>query len=208
MIDMLTAMVIFCICTAYLLGSINTSIIVSKLKGADIRNHGSGNAGATNTLRVMGKGAAAAVVLFDAAKGVAAVLFAKYAPRIFNVEDSASAAMYLSALAVIAGHIYPIYFGFKGGKGVMTSIAVVFVLDWEIGVILLVTCIAIMLLTRYVSLGSCIGAVLLPVLVIMFHEENGLFVAVSVAIGLLILLKHRANISRLIRGTESRLSFK
>lgn len=204
---MLTATVVFCACIAYLLGSLNTAVIISKIAGSDIRNSGSGNAGATNVLRVMGKGAAVLVVIFDGLKGVAAALFGKYAPQLFGVADPNSAAMLTSALAVVIGHIYPLYFGFKGGKGIMTSIAVIFVLDWEIGIILLVTCLAIMLLTRYVSLGSCIGAVLFPVLVLMFHEENGLFVFVSFAIAALALFGHRKNIGRLIHGTESKLSF-
>ena len=205
---MKAALVAFCICVAYLLGSINTSIIISKLKGSDIRNSGSGNAGATNTLRTYGKLAALLVVIFDGLKGVAAVLFAKYAPAIFSVEDSGNVAMYLSALFVMLGHIFPIYFGFRGGNGVMTSIAVVFVLDWEIGVILLVCCLALMLLTKYVSFGSCVGAVLFPILVLMFHEGNRVFIAVSVIIGALVLIKHRTNIKRLILGTESKLNFK
>ncbi len=206
---MLTALVVFCVCVAYLLGSINSAIIISKLFGKkDIRDYGSKNAGATNTLRVMGKGAAVFVVIFDALKGVAAVLFAKYAPEIFAIDDPNATAEYLAALFVVLGHIFPVYFGFKGGKGIMTSIAVIFVLDWEIGVILLVTCVVIILLTKYVSLGSCIGAVMFPVLVYMFHEENGLFVFVSLVIAALALIMHRNNIVRLVRGTESRLSFK
>lgn len=205
---MKTALVAFCVCIAYLLGSINTSIIISKLKGSDIRNSGSGNAGATNTLRTYGKGAALVVVIFDALKGIAAVLFAKYAPTLFKVADPGNIAMYLSALFVVIGHVFPIYFGFRGGKGVMTSIAVVFVLDWEIGVILFVSCLALMLITKYVSFGSCVGAVLFPVLVYMFHENNYVFITVSIVIGLLALVKHRTNIKRLIQGTESKLSFK
>ncbi len=206
---MLTALVVFCVCVAYLLGSINSAIIISKLFGKkDIRDYGSKNAGATNTLRVMGKGAAVFVVIFDALKGVAAVLFAKYAPEIFAIDDPNATAEYLAALFVVLGHIFPVYFGFKGGKGIMTSIAVIFVLDWEIGVILLATCVVIILLTKYVSLGSCIGAVMFPVLVYMFHEENGLFVFVSLVIAALALIMHRNNIVRLVRGTESRLSFK
>ena len=208
MIKMYIALIAFCIGIAYLLGSLNTSIIISKLAGSDIRNSGSGNAGATNTLRTMGKGAAAVVVLFDALKGIVAVLFAKYAPEIFRIEDPDATAMYLAALFVVLGHIYPLYFGFKGGKGIMTSIAVVFVLDWEIGVILLVTCLALMLLTGYVSFGSCVGAVLFPILVLMFHEGNTVFIAVSVIIGAVALIKHRTNIQRLMQGTESKLSFK
>ena len=208
MIKMLTALTVFCVCVAYLIGSINTAIIVSGFSGKDIRNYGSGNAGATNVLRNMGKGAAALVAFFDAFKGVAAVLLAKYAPVIFKVDDPSMNAMFLSALAVVLGHIYPIYFGFKGGKGIATSIAAIFVLDWEIGIILLVTCLAFMIITGYVSIGSCVGAVLFPVLVLMFHEDSKMFVFVSIAIGAIALFKHRTNIKRLMAGTEPKLSFR
>lgn len=205
---MYIALIAFCICIAYLLGSINTSIIISKILGNDIRNSGSGNAGATNTLRTFGKGAAIIVVIFDGLKGIAAVLFAKYAPEIFKVSDPEMTAMYLAGLFAVIGHVFPVYFGFKGGKGIMTAISVVFVLDWEIGLILLITCLALMLLTRYVSFGSCVGAALFPILVLMFHEGNLVFIIVSVAIGALALVKHRTNIQRLMNGTESKLNFK
>ncbi len=194
--------VIACV-AAYLLGSVNTSIILSKLKGKDIRKEGSGNAGATNTLRVMGKKAAAIVALFDALKGIIAVLVARL---LCSIED-APLAVYLSALFVMLGHVYPIFFGFRGGKGVMTTIAVIFMLDWRIGLILFAFCIAIMLITRYVSLGSCIGAALFPVLVAVFHTENTAFIIISVLIGALAIFKHRTNIVRLVKGNESKLNF-
>ncbi len=198
--------IIISIVIAYLLGSVNTAIIISALSGKDIRKEGSGNAGATNTLRVMGKKAAACVALFDALKGVVAILIAKLVAGIAGVDSSK--AVWLSALFVMLGHIYPLYFGFKGGKGIMTTIAVVFVLDWRMGLIIFTICIAIMLITRYVSLGSCIGAVMFPALTSVFYRGNTLFIIVSVIIGALALIKHRSNIKRLISGTESKLNFK
>ncbi len=206
MINMNIFVIIFASVLAYLIGSVNTAIILSRLKGSDIRTQGSGNAGATNTLRVMGKKAAVLVALFDGLKGVIAVLTARYLSYAFGVDGRAP--VYLSALFVMLGHIYPLYFSFKGGKGIMTTIAVVFMLDWRIGLILFTLCIAIMLISGYVSLGSCIGAVLFPVLVIIFHRGDALFIAVSAVIGALALFKHRSNISRLAKGCESKLSFK
>ena len=200
---MKTIIIVIACVAAYLLGSVNTSIILSKLKGKDIRKEGSGNAGATNTLRVMGKKAAAIVALFDALKGIIAVLIARL---LCGIED-APLAVYLSALFVMLGHVYPIFFGFRGGKGVMTTIAVIFMLDWRIGLILFALCIAIMLITRYVSLGSCIGAALFPVLVAVFHTENTAFIIISVLIGALAIFKHRTNIARLVKGNESKLNF-
>ena len=199
-------MVAVCALVAYLLGSINTSIVISGIKGKDIRKEGSGNAGATNTLRIMGKKAAILVVIFDALKGVLAVLAAKFICHVASVDDVyANYAQYASALCVMLGHIYPLYFGFKGGKGIMTTIAVIFMLDWLIGLILFALCITIMLVTKYVSLGSCIGAALFPVLVAIFHTEDVVFIVIAVLIGALAIFKHRSNIKRLINGTENKL---
>lgn len=206
MINMNIFVIIFASVLAYLIGSVNTAIILSRLNGSDIRTQGSGNAGATNTLRVMGKKAAVLVALFDGLKGVIAILISRYLSYAFGVDDRAP--IYMSALFVMLGHIYPVYFSFKGGKGIMTTIAVVFMLDWRIGLILFFGCIAIMLISGYVSLGSCIGAVLFPALVIIFHTGDALFIAVSVIIGALAVFKHRSNISRLVNGCESKLSFK
>ena len=203
------SIVLFASAIAYFLGSINTSIIVSKLMGkSDIREHGSGNAGVTNTLRVMGKGAALIVVIGDFLKGVAAILVAKYAFGFFNIDGNAMVPQYFAALFVVIGHIYPVFFGFRGGKGIMTSIATVFMLDWEIAVILLLIFIAIFLATRYVSLGSCVSSVMYPILVYMFESDNKYFIALSCAMAVITVFKHRSNIMRLIRGTESKTYFK
>lgn len=198
-----------CVLLSYLLGSINSAIILSKLKGKDIRKEGSGNAGATNTLRVMGKKAAGLVALFDGLKGVIAILLSKLiCVVLISGSEYTDYCVYLSALFVMLGHIYPLYFGFRGGKGVMTTIAVIFMLDWRIGLILFAACILIMLTTKYVSLGSCIGAVAFPVLVAVFHKGETVFITIAVLIGALAVFKHRSNIVRLIKGTESKLNFK
>ena len=191
---------------AYLLGSINTAIILSAIKGKDIRKEGSGNAGATNTLRVMGKKAAALVALFDGLKGVVAVLISRLICTLLCVDSPVS--LYFSALFVMLGHVYPLYFSFKGGKGVMTTIAVIFMLDWKIGFVLFAVCIAIMLISGYVSLGSCIGALLFPILVAIVHTEDVVFIVIAALIGALAIFKHRSNIKRLLCGTESKLKFK
>ena len=204
----MTYLILFCSAIAYLLGSINTSIIVSKLMGkSDIRNFGSGNAGVTNTLRVMGKAAALLVVVGDVLKGVVAVLIAKYAHVYFGITGDEMLAQYFAALFVILGHIYPLYFGFKGGKGIMTGVSTIFVLDWEIAVILLLIFIAVFALTRYVSLGSCISSAMYPVLVYMFHSSEMYFISLAVIVAAIAIFKHRTNIQRLIRGTESKTYF-
>lgn len=193
---------------AYLLGSINTSMLVSAFFGKDVRKEGSGNAGATNTLRVFGKGAAAVVMLGDALKGVLAILIAHFLTDFFAVTGNIMYPVYVAGFFVVVGHNFPIYFGFKGGKGITTSAAVIFMLDWQIGVIVLVVAIAVMAVSKYVSLGSCCAAIVFPAAVIMFHGQDNWFVALAFAMALLTLVMHRKNIVRLIKGTESRLNFK
>ena len=201
-------MIVICAVIAYLIGSLNTSILVSKFIGKDVRKEGSGNAGATNTLRVFGKGAAAIVVLGDALKGVIAILIARLIVGMFTAANVIILPVYVAAFCVVLGHNFPIYFGFKGGKGIMTSAAVIFMLDWRIGLIVFVCAIAIMAITRYVSLGSCIACVIFPISVILMHSDDLYFIVLSLAMGALALFMHRANIVRLIKGTESKLNFK
>ncbi len=191
---------------SYLLGSINTSIIISKLLGHDdIRQKGSGNAGATNTLRVMGKKAAVLVVIGDALKGILAVLFSKIiSQHLFSLSNH-SYSVYTAAVFVVIGHLYPVYFGFKGGKGIMTSIAVIFVLDWHIGLILLGLFIVLLICFNYVSLASCLCALVYPILVLWMYRGDAAFLISSVIVALLAIFKHRTNIVRLLNGTESKL---
>ena len=202
------SLIFFCTAIAYLLGSISTAVIVSKLMGkGDIRNSGSGNAGTTNTLRVLGKKAALFVALGDLLKGILAVLIAKLLFNFFKIEGDVLTVCCFASIAVVLGHIYPIYFGFKGGKGIMTSFATVIMLDWEIAVILIVLFIVIVASTKYVSLGSCIAGIMYPVLVLMFHQDKPVFIAISVILCALVVYCHRANIKRLARGCESKIKF-
>lgn len=188
---------------AYLLGSISTSILVSKIMGAtDIRKHGSGNAGATNTLRVLGKKAAVFVVLGDGLKGVVAVLFAWFFDSVLNVQTPM--AEYVAAVFVMIGHVFPLYFGFKGGKGIMTSIAVILTLSPAIGGILFGIFVLLVLCFNYISLGSVVSAACFPVLVAIFYPGNTAFLVSSIIIALIAIIKHHTNISRLLKGTESK----
>ena len=193
---------------AYLIGSINTSMLVSAFFGKDVRSQGSGNAGATNTLRVFGKGAAAVVMIGDALKGVIAILIAEFLMDFFAVEGSADTPAYVAGFFAVLGHNFPIYFGFKGGKGITTSAAVIFMLDWQIGVIVLIVALVVMALSKYVSLGSCCAAIVFPAAVIMFHGQDNMFVTLAFAMAALALFMHRHNIVRLINGTESKLNLK
>lgn len=189
---------------AYLLGSINSSIIISKLMGAsDIRQHGSGNAGATNTLRVMGKKAAAFVVLGDALKGIIAVYAALLLERFaFGIDDGVS--IYTAAVFVMLGHVFPVFFGFRGGKGIMTSIAVIFVLSPAIGGILLAIFVVTVVCFNYISLASVVSSFCYPFLVWWLYNGNVPFIVSAVIISAIAIAKHHTNLARLFKGTESK----
>lgn len=212
---MLFVVLFGCLVVGYLLGSINTSVLVGKCIGVDIRKVGSGNAGATNTLRTFGKKAAAIVLLGDVAKTVIAILLAMLAARLFFSMDRNISlyCRYLAGLGAVLGHNFPLYFGFRGGKGILASISCITMLDWRIGLILIAICILIMAVTRYVSLGSISGAILYPLFVIAFNMNNKesyvpYYIALSVVISLLALYQHRSNLGRLMKGTESKLGSK
>jgi len=199
-------MVFSCIVSAliaYLLGSISTSILVSKIMGGiDIREHGSGNAGATNTHRVLGKKAAVFVVIGDGLKGVIAVLLARLIDRLFAAEPEI--AQYAAAVFVVVGHVFPLYFGFRGGKGIMTSIAVVFTLSPAIGTILVTVFVILVICFNYISLASVVSALCYPFFVWFLCHGNKAFLISSIVASVIAIVKHHTNISRLIKGTESK----
>jgi acyl phosphate:glycerol-3-phosphate acyltransferase len=192
-------LILSCI-VGYLFGSANSSIIVGRFYGTDVRKHGSGNAGTTNTLRTLGKKAALFVLLGDILKGILAFLAGYY------ITGSALGGM-AGGTAAILGHIWPVYFGFKGGKGVLTSLAVLLMIDWHIALVLLGIFIIIVLLTRYVSLGSIVAAVLFPILSLILGRSIETIVFSAVIAGLIIFM-HRTNIKRLFEGTESKIGSK
>lgn len=207
---------------AYLIGSISGAIILSKkISGEDIRTEGSKNAGTTNMLRVHGKKAALFTLLIDVLKGVAATLIGVALDSIIAKNGTYGAfestyllgsMKYIAAVFAVAGHDFPIYFGFRGGKGVATSIGVVLVLDWRIGLIVLAAALIIMLTTRYVSLGSISAAVIYVCSVAVYMVAEGSFnipyFICALLLSLLIIVKHHANIVRLKNGEENKLSFK
>ena len=156
---------------AYLLGSISFSVIISKkVAGFDVREKGSGNAGTTNVLRSVGKGAAAITLVCDILKGVVAVLIAFFAGKIVHGLDN-SLLIQLAGLFVILGHTFPVFFKFKGGKGIATSLGVLLITNWQIGLICLVFALILMALTRMVSVGSIAAAILFPVLVLFINQN-------------------------------------
>ena len=201
---------------AYLLGSMNASIIISNLKGSDIRKHGSGNAGATNMLRTYGKKLAVLALLFDAFKGVLAVLVANIVLKSQGYAPTDALYHYVRCAAgfmVVIGHNFPVFFKFKGGKGIATSAAVIFMLDWRVGLIVLVLALATMAVSKYVSLGSIVGAFTFPTGIAIFtflvdKDYNYIVFITSVIMCALAVGRHHTNIKRLIQGTESKLGSK
>ena len=198
---------------AYLIGSINFSIIISKkMAGFDVREKGSGNAGTTNMLRSVGKRAAALTLVCDILKGVVAVLVAILAGAIIKNLDK-SLLVQLSAIAVVIGHTFPIFFGFKGGKGVATSLGVLLIVNWKIGLICLVFAVVLIALTRMVSVGSVGAAILYPVLVLFIGtnftvSQGSGYLVFSILLALLVAFNHRSNIKRILEGKENKISFK
>lgn len=198
---------------AYLIGSVNFSVILSKkMAGFDVREKGSGNAGTTNMLRSVGKKAAALTLICDILKGIVAILIAMFIGWAFKVENQ-SLLVQIAGIAVVIGHTFPIFFGFKGGKGVATSLGILVMSNWQIGLICLVFGIVLIILTRMVSLGSCAAAVLFPVLT-LFITENYIvskgtgYLIYSIILAVIILYNHRSNIKRILEGKENKISFK
>lgn len=196
---------------AYAIGSVNFSIIFSKkFAGFDVREKGSGNAGTTNMLRSVGKGLAALTLICDILKGVVAVLVAFWIGKIAtNVKPEIL--VQLAGFFAVVGHTFPVYFGFKGGKGVATSLGILLLINWQIGLICLVFALLLMALTRFVSLGSVSAAILFPVLTIFIHTHyivDGSYIIFALLLGAFVVFNHRANVKRLLEGKENKLSFK
>lgn len=185
----------------YLLGSIASSIILGKLlAGIDVRQHGSGNAGATNTFRVLGPKIAAGVLLVDALKGVAAVLTAKA----LGVSD---VIVVLTGIAVIAGHNWPVFFNFRGGKGIATTIGVMLSFAPEPTLAAGIIGLAVLFFTRYVSLAALVFTSLMP-LSIYLNDLHVAYFWFALVVALMAIWRHRANIGRLLTGRESKIGAK
>ena len=202
---------------AYLIGSVNFSVLISKkVAGFDVREKGSGNAGTTNMLRTVGKGAAVVTLILDILKGVVAIyvaiLYGNIVSKLTSMIVDNSILVQISGIFVIIGHTFPIYFGFKGGKGVATALGILLTTNYQIGLICLVFALILMVLTRMVSVGSLAAAILFPVLTLFLAQENfivpGNYFLYSIIIALIVFFNHRSNVKRLLNGTENKISFK
>lgn len=190
---------------SYFMGNISPAILIGRLHGIDIKKEGSGNAGTTNVLRVLGKKAAVATLLIDIFKGVFAVLLGKLIGGYFLEPELAPYMAMASGLAVFCGHIWPVVFGFKGGKGVATAFGVLMAVSPFLGLAELGIVIVTVVLSRMVSLGSVTAAIAFPFIANYYDSR---YLGWGLVMALIVLYKHNANISRLVKGEESKISFK
>ncbi len=203
---------------AYLLGSFNFAVIVSKtVIKEDIRTKGSGNAGATNMLRSHGVGPALLTTVGDLAKSIASVLLSEYLFfPLFGCAEYGRYGAYLAGLFCILGHMYPLYFNFRGGKGVMTTLGMMLILDWKVALVCLAAFIVIVLISRMVSLGSILAVALMAFLTFfklkyldqVDRPELVFCTAMAVFIAALLIMKHSENIKRILNGTENKFGSK
>ncbi len=210
---------LFVLLAGYLLGSIPAGYLAGRwLKGLDIRQEGSGSTGATNVLRVLGKGPALVVFLVDVLKGTAAVLLAKAVLEPLGVPlDDAGAASWstdswvvAAGLASLAGHIWPVWLGWRGGKAVATALGMLLGLTWPVGLACFGVFLAVLSATRIVSLSSVVAAVALPLLMLGWFHDQGMglrwpYLALALLTSTLVIWRHRTNLARLLAGSEPRL---
>lgn len=195
----ITHFVIIAVC-AYLLGSLSFAIIVSKVTlGKDIRNYGSGNAGLTNAYRTMGAGKTLFVLIGDIAKGAAAISIGAYL--------AGPIGKLVAGIFVILGHMFPVYFGFRGGKGVLVGAVMLLLFDWRIFLVAFVLFFAAVFATRWISLGSILGAVSFPITTFAFYRDPVL-TAMAFGMAIAVIFMHRSNIVRILHGEENKFSFK
>lgn len=196
----------------YLLGSINCALLVSRfLEHDDIRTHGSGNAGAANMFRTYGKKAALTTALGDALKAVAACLLARFIFNLFTVDPGFDPA-YIAGFFVLTGHIFPVFFKFRGGKGVMPALGIVLTVNPLAFAVMVILAIPVFLLSRTISLVSIVSAALLPIITLilcLLRNQNPLYSTVSTILyAILVIFSHRDNIQRLRKGEEKPLTVK
>lgn len=192
---------------AYLLGSIPTALIISKKYfGIDIRDYGSGNMGATNTFRVLGSKYGTLVMVFDILKGMAAVALYNFLPHYLSNELDRTNFMIGLGLAAVIGHVFPIFAQFKGGKGVATLFGMILVVQPVIAISCVGVFLLVLYLTRYVSLSSILGALMLPVSVLWIWNEHEIMYRIfALLVAFMVLITHQKNIGRILKGVESRI---
>lgn len=192
---------------AYLLGSIPSAVWIGRLlHDVDVREHGSGNAGATNTFRVLGKKAGIIVMAMDILKGLAAAsLILLLGDQVEKESFTYVNLQLLFGFLAVIGHLFPVFAQFRGGKGIATLFGMILAIHYPSGLLCLGLFLIVLYITRYVSLGSILAAISFPIgLVYIFHEKTPLFVAFAITAALLVILTHQKNIKKLVKGTESK----
>lgn len=196
---------IIIIIIAYLLGNISTSYIVAKrLTGVDIRTQGSGNAGSTNVLRTLGKKAGAMTFIGDLLKGMVAVFISEIIAKLVGLD--VVTAGYIAVVGVVCGHNWPAILGFRGGKGVATSLGAMLAVNPIIALTCFLVFLVIVATTKYVSLGSVVGIAMSPIIMMFLKNEKGVLVTLFLTIS--VIYTHRENIKRLLKGTERKIGQK
>ena len=192
---------------AYLIGSIPTALIISKkFFGIDIREYGSGNMGATNTFRVLGSRYGTIVMVCDILKGMTAVALYNFLPYYFHNELERTNFMIGLGLSAVVGHIFPIWANFKGGKGVATLFGMIMAIQPVVAISCVGVFLLVLFFTRYVSLSSILGALMLPICVLWIWNEHEIMYRVfALLVASLVILTHQKNIGRIFRGVESRV---
>jgi glycerol-3-phosphate acyltransferase PlsY len=198
--------VIFWGIIAYIIGSIPSSVWIGKSYfGKDIRDYGSGNAGATNTFRVLGTQAGIVVLLLDILKGVTAASLILYIPSVSHGTDQYVNLQLLFGILAVVGHIFPVFENFNGGKGIATLFGMLIGIHYILAVACVALFVLVLLLTRYVSLSSIIATISFPIFTIyIFHRDEPLLIAFGVAAALMVVITHKKNIIRLLNGEESK----
>lgn len=208
----MTLLPLLTLLAGYLLGSLPSGYLAGRwLAGLDIRQHGSGSTGATNVLRVLGKGPALVVFVVDVGKGAVAVLLARALLQPLGFDAGSDWWVVATGLAALAGHIWPVWLGWKGGKAVATGLGMLLGLTWPVGLACFGIFLAVLTFSRIVSLSSVVAALSLPLLMLGWFGQGGIrpaYLALAVLTTAVVVWRHRSNIQRLLAGTEPRLGEK
>lgn len=190
---------VIAVAIGYLLGNLNGAICVSRLMGDDVRTHGSGNAGLTNFIRSYGAGRSALVIIIDAGKAVAACLIGG---ALLSAHQGFQTGAAIGGAAVMLGHVFPAFLGFRGGKGILSGLFIALMVDWRVALLILAVFATAYLTTQYVSLGSVLAAITFGVGFVVLHHNNLIVMLCGVFMSVLATFMHRQNILRLVKGQE------
>ena len=205
---MITPLNILSLILAYLIGSIPTAVWIGKVfYNLDVREHGSGNAGATNTFRILGKAAGIPVLIFDILKGILAISLATTLGDYIKGGDSLINLKMALGVSAFLGHLYPIYVGFRGGKGVATMLGIIISLNYPSALLAVAVFLIVFIISKYVSLSAMIAAYSYPVFILAIYKSNSpTMVVFSLLVAVIITITHQKNIERLLNSKESKIS--